>query len=63
MRQVGGLWGDGHIYIKHSFPKRLVLEEESPVLYHNLLNSRVYHEKDKQGIIINQEVRVREGVV
>jgi len=39
-----------------------VLEEESPVLYHNLQNSRVYHEKDKQGIIINQEVKVREGV-
>ena len=37
-------------------PERLVLEEESPVLYHNAHNSRVYHEKDRQGMTINPEV-------
>ena len=40
----------------YPLPERLVLEEESPVLYHNLHNSRVYHEKDRQGMTINPEV-------
>ena len=36
---------------------RLVLEDDGPIVYFSMANSRVYQERDIQGMEIRQEVR------
>ena len=59
LRQRAMRFDDPHLpYVVSILLGRLVLEGDSPVLYYTTQNSRIYHEKDLQGMPIHYEVRL-----